>query len=81
MTTNPTPPRGRPPTAPEAAPRPSRYLRIEEVAQRLGIGRSTAYRHIQAGRIPSIRIGGSVRVPERALDAWEAAATRQPTLR
>ena len=45
-------------------------LRPAEVAIALGIGRSKAYELIAAGEIPSIRLGGSVRVPLDALRAW-----------
>lgn len=45
-------------------------LRPGEVAEALGIGRSKAYELIAAGEIPSIRLGGSVRVPLDALRAW-----------
>ena len=45
-------------------------LRPGEVADALGIGRSKAYELIAGGTIPSVRIGGSVRVPAEALRAW-----------
>jgi excisionase family DNA binding protein len=45
-------------------------LRPSEAAAALGIGRSKAYELIAAGVIPSIRLGGSVRVPLGALRAW-----------
>ena len=45
-------------------------LKPEEVARALAIGRSRAYALIANGTIPSIRIGGSVRVPADALRAW-----------
>ncbi len=38
-------------------------LRPAEVAESLGIGRSKVYELISSGRLPSIRIGGSLRVP------------------
>ena len=45
-------------------------LRPVEVAETLRIGRTKAYELIGAGTIPSLRIGGSVRVPADALRAW-----------
>jgi excisionase family DNA binding protein len=45
-------------------------LRVSEVAEALGIGRSKAYELVAAGLIPSIRIGSSVRVPVQALREW-----------
>jgi len=45
-------------------------LRAEEVAAKLSVGRATAY-EMMAGRIlPTVRIGRSVSVPLRALEAW-----------
>ena len=41
-----------------------------EVAETLGISRSSAYALIQAGTLPSIRLGRLVRVPCEALQDW-----------
>lgn len=43
-------------------------LRVSEVADRLALSRATAYRLIQQGLIPTIRIGASIRVSADALD-------------
>lgn len=45
-------------------------LRPSEVADTLGIGRTSAYALIAAGEIPSVRLGTSVRVPADALREW-----------
>jgi excisionase family DNA binding protein len=45
-------------------------LRPAEAAEVIGVSRSRAYELIGSGQIPSIRIGGSVRVPVAALRAW-----------
>lgn len=45
-------------------------LRPLEAAQAIGIGRSKVYELLASGELPSIRIGGSVRVPLDALRAW-----------
>ena len=46
---------------------------VEEVAELLGIGRSSAYTAVHTGEIPSIRIGRRLLVPvsglKRLLDA------------
>ena len=42
-------------------------LRPAEAGELLGIGRSTVYQLIDAGDLPSIRIGRSVRIPLKAL--------------
>lgn len=45
-------------------------LRPAEVADAIGICRSKTYELIAARQIPSIRVGGCVRVPVDALRAW-----------
>ena len=45
-------------------------LRADEVARRLAIGKATAYMLMASGRLPTVRIGKSVRVSELALNSW-----------
>ena len=45
-------------------------LRPAEAAEALGVSRSKAYELIAAGDIPSVRIGGCVRIPVDALREW-----------
>jgi excisionase family DNA binding protein len=45
-------------------------LRAEEVARRLGVGRSKVYELMLRGDLPVVRIGRLVRVPRHALDRW-----------
>lgn len=45
-------------------------LRPTEAADALGVSRSKAYELIAEGKIPSVRVGGCVRVPVAALQAW-----------
>jgi excisionase family DNA binding protein len=45
-------------------------LRPVEAAETLGVSRSRIYELIAQGELPSIRIGGSVRVPVDALRDW-----------
>ena len=54
-----------------------------EAGAALGLGRSTTYLRIATGEIPSVIIGGSVRVPVEALRAWirRKARERQRTCR
>ncbi|MBI2187320.1 MAG: helix-turn-helix domain-containing protein [Acidobacteria bacterium] len=47
-------------------------LRVIEAAEALGVSRAKAYELIAAGEIPSVRIGGCVRVPVAALKDWIA---------
>lgn len=44
--------------------------RPAEAAEAIGVSKTKAYELIASGEIPSIRIGGSVRVPVDALKAW-----------
>ena len=45
-------------------------LRPAEAAEAIGIGRSKVYELLASGDLPSIRIGGVIRVPVTALHAW-----------
>lgn len=54
-------------------------LRPIEAAEAIGIGRSKVYELLASGEIPSIRIGGSVRVPVDALRAWIARQLAEGT--
>jgi excisionase family DNA binding protein len=47
-------------------------LRPTEAAEAIGIGRSKIYELLAGGDLPSVRIGGSIRVPVDALRAWIA---------
>ena len=48
----------------------SLLLRGGEVAKVLGVSRALAYRLMQRGELPVVRIGSCVRVPAEALRAW-----------
>lgn len=45
-----------------------RTLTVEETAAVLGVSRSAAYRAVQVGEIPTIRIGRRVLVPRDLLE-------------
>jgi excisionase family DNA binding protein len=45
-------------------------LKPSEVSDLLGIGRTRIYAMLGSGELPSVRIGGSIRVPADALKAW-----------
>jgi excisionase family DNA binding protein len=47
-------------------------LRVTETADAIGVSRSKAYELIASGEIPSVRVGGCLRVPVDALRAWIA---------
>jgi excisionase family DNA binding protein len=50
-------------------------LRVEEAAQLLQISRAMAYRLMNAGELPVVRIGRAVRIPRRSLEDWIEART------
>jgi excisionase family DNA binding protein len=46
---------------------PPKLLRVSEVAEQLRLHPQTCYRLIREGSLPSLRVGGSVRVPTKLL--------------
>ena len=49
---------------------PRLLLRIEEAAERLGIGRSLMYRLVLAGEVQSVPVGRLRRIPSEALTEY-----------
>ncbi len=47
-----------------------RLLRAADVQTQLGMSRAKVYRLMQHNILPTVRIGGSVRVPRKALFRW-----------
>jgi excisionase family DNA binding protein len=45
-------------------------LRIPEVAETLGIGRTKIYEMIAKGELPTIRVGRAVRISVSTLQKW-----------
>ena len=45
-------------------------LTIPQVGQRLGVGRSWVYQRINSGQIPSVVLGGNLRVRREDLDEY-----------
>jgi excisionase family DNA binding protein len=45
-------------------------LRVDEAAERLGLGRTKTYELVRSGVLPSLRLGRAVRIPVAALEAW-----------
>jgi excisionase family DNA binding protein len=42
-------------------------LSVDQIGHVLGLGRSAAYKAVRSGQIPSIGIGGAIRVPTAPL--------------
>lgn len=53
-------------------------LRPDQAAQLLGISRSKVYSLVSDGRLPAVRLTGSVRIPRAALLELVEAATAWP---
>jgi len=52
-------------------------LRIPEVAETLGIGRTKIYEMIATGELPTVRVGRAVRISVSTLQKW-VEAREQP---
>lgn len=51
------------------------YLTAAQVAERLGISLRTVRRRIADGTLPSVKVGGAVRIPASALDILAPASS------
>lgn len=70
-------PTGLRPAAPSAGSRKKDnrlLLPVREVAEMLGVSRSTIVRAYQAGEFPAVKFRGTYRVPRRFVDDFLAAA-------
>jgi excisionase family DNA binding protein len=45
-----------------------RFLTVLELAQYLRVSRSKAYQLVWNGEVPSVRVGGQLRIPREELD-------------
>jgi excisionase family DNA binding protein len=45
-------------------------LRVEEVAELLGLGRTKVFEMLAAGDLPTVRIGRCLRVPRENVERW-----------
>lgn len=52
-------------------------LKPQQAAEVLGIGRSLIYLLIRDGKLPTVKVGNSLRVPRAALDQWVIDNTRE----
>ena len=51
---------------------PHDLLTIPQVQARLQVNRDRVYAMVRSGEIPSVRIGGGIRIPRLAYEAWLA---------
>jgi excisionase family DNA binding protein len=54
-----------------------RLLRLDEVAERLSISKSMAWKLVSSGHIRSVRIGRAVRVRPADVDRYVTSALRE----
>ena len=52
----------------DVSSQPALLLRVEEAAERLGIGRSLMYRLVLSGEVESVHVGRLRRIPAECLD-------------
>ena len=55
----------------------SRLLRPSEATKQLGISYSSLLRHIKEGKIPCVKIGKQIRIPERYFKTLESEAMKE----
>ena len=53
-----------------------RLLTVEELSQKLQVGKSTIYRWVHFDYIPHIKLGTSVRFSESTVDRWVRSKER-----
>ena len=54
-------------------------LSFSEVCQELGMSRSWIYRRIQSAEIPSVKLGGNIKVRREDLEGYLEGKRYQPT--
>lgn len=54
------------------------FLTVRELGEYLRVSRRTAYQLIYDGRVPHVRIGGSIRIPRAELDRQFADEMAKP---
>src|ERR687886_2296786 len=52
-------------------------LTVQQVCQELGVGRSWVYQRVNSGQIPSVQLGGNLRVKREDLQEYIARHTRR----
>lgn len=48
----------------------SRTYRVEDIADILDIGRSSAYELVKQGHFKTVRIGTAIRISKKSFDEW-----------
>ena len=58
--------------------RAPQLLSMVEVCEALGMGKSWTYRRVKSGEIPSVKLGGSIKVKREDLDEYLESRRYQP---
>lgn len=53
----------------------TKVLKVEELAVILSIGRNSAYELVRSGKIRSVKVGRTYRIPKAAVDEYLNAAS------
>ena len=48
----------------------ARLLSVQEVSEELGMGRSWVYNQIRSGELPSVQLGGTVKIKRQDLEGY-----------
>lgn len=56
-----------------------RTYTVEDIAQILGIGRTSAYILVKEGHFKIVRIGNAIRVSKQSFDEWQVVRKRRKT--
>lgn len=49
---------------------PKEYIKVKEMANRLGISLRIAYKYVHTKGFPAIALGRSIRIPVDGMDEW-----------
>ena len=56
---------------------PKEMLKPRDVAPLLGVSTSRIYQLVAAGELPATRVGGAIRIPRAAWEAWLRGRTEE----
>ena len=58
-----------------------RLLSVQEVSEQLGMGRSWVYNQIKSGELPSVQLGGTVKIKREDLEGYIQKQHRSSTFK
>jgi len=60
--------------------KPARFLTLDEAGRSCGLSTYTVRRYVAEGKLPGVRIGGRVRIPESSLASFCAERAVEPSV-